>query len=227
VSRTVDGDFSTGFDWDTGINLPTLFRGPSKCSPCCRVDNIVTRLAIRHSDRNTGGDWVLQGKRFSFSMSASPTLFGFFPGSARLGRIRHSLSPIFSWTYRPAADVPADYADAISQPGRPPVLRSDPNQIATISLSQVFEGKARRARETPRTTSTCASSGILSINTSGLSYDFEQAKKPGRNGWTTSSLTNTFQSDLLPSFDLTLTHDFVARSGRSSTARSSSLSSPT
>jgi Tat protein translocase TatC len=207
VTRTVDGDFSTGFDWDTGINLPTLFRGSFKVQPVLGVDNIVSGSPFAIRNRNTAGNWVLQGKRFSFSMSAAPTLFGFFPGFGPIGRIRHSLSPIFSWTYRPAADVPADYADAISQPGRPPVLRSDPNQIATISLSQVFEGKARRAAGDTTDDLNLRKFRILSINTSGLSYDFEQAKKPGRTGWTTSSLTNTFQSDLLPSFDLTLTHD--------------------
>ncbi|MEP7327489.1 MAG: twin-arginine translocase subunit TatC, partial [Gemmatimonadota bacterium] len=207
VSRTVDGDFQTGLDWDTGINLPTLFRSTFKVQPVLGVDNIVSGSPFAIRNRNTGGDYVLQGKRFSFSMSAAPTLFGFFPGFGPIGRIRHSISPIFSWTYRPAADVPLEYAQAISQPGRSPVLRSDPNQIATISLSQTFEGKARRAAGDTTDDAILRKFRILSLNTSGLSYDFEQAKKPGRTGWTTSSITNTFQSDLLPNFDLTLTHD--------------------
>jgi hypothetical protein len=48
---------------------------------------------------------------------------------------------------------------------------------------------------------------ILSINTSGLAYDFEQAKQPGRTGWTTASLTNSLLSDLVPGFNLSVTHD--------------------
>jgi hypothetical protein len=48
---------------------------------------------------------------------------------------------------------------------------------------------------------------ILSISTSGVSYDFEQAKKPGLTGWTTQSVTNSLLSDLLPGFNVSLTHD--------------------
>jgi hypothetical protein len=48
---------------------------------------------------------------------------------------------------------------------------------------------------------------VLSINTSPISYDFEQAKKPGRTGWATEAITNSFLSDLLPQFTLSLTHD--------------------
>jgi hypothetical protein len=40
-----------------------------------------------------------------------------------------------------------------------------------------------------------------------VTYDFEQAKQPGRTGWATQSLTNTFLSDMLPGFSLTLSHD--------------------
>jgi hypothetical protein len=50
---------------------------------------------------------------------------------------------------------------------------------------------------------------ILSISTSQLAYDFEQAKKPGRTGWITPSISNTFQSDLLPGFNLSMSHDLL------------------
>lgn len=207
VSQTVDGDFQTGLDWDTGINLPTIFRSTFKLQPVLGVDNIVTGSPFAIRNRNTGGDYVVQGKRFSLSMSAAPTLFGFFPGFGPVGRIRHSISPILSWTYRPSADVPLDYARAIAQPGRPLTLRSDPNQVASISLSQTFEGKARRAAGDTTDEANLRKFRILSISTSGLSYDFEQAKKPGRTGWTTPSITNTFQSELIPGFSLSMTHD--------------------
>src|SRR3989454_12805238 len=39
------------------------------------------------------------------------------------------------------------------------------------------------------------------------SYNFEQAKQPGRTGWQTQSIGNTFASDLLPGFSLRTTHD--------------------
>ena len=40
-----------------------------------------------------------------------------------------------------------------------------------------------------------------------MTYDFEQAKKPGLTGWATQSISNTVLSDLLPGFSLNLTHD--------------------
>lgn len=207
VSQTTTGDFQTGFDWDTGINLPTIFRSTFKLQPVLGIDNIVSGSPFAIRNRNTNGHYVVQGKRFSFSMSAAPTLFGFFPGIGPIGRIRHSVSPILSWTYRPAADVPLDYAQAIAQPGRPLQLRSDPNQVASIGLSQVFEGKARQAAGDTTDPANARKYRLLSISTSSLAYDFEQAKKPGRTGWTTQSMTNTFQSDLLPGFNLSMTHD--------------------
>jgi hypothetical protein len=48
---------------------------------------------------------------------------------------------------------------------------------------------------------------VLSINTSSVGYDFEQAKLAGRSGWTTSSINNTLGSDLLPGFSLSFGHD--------------------
>ena len=48
---------------------------------------------------------------------------------------------------------------------------------------------------------------LLSIQTSGLAIDLEQAKRPGHTGWTTGTLSNTFSSDLLRDFSLSTTHD--------------------
>jgi hypothetical protein len=73
-------------------------------------------------------------------------------------------------------------------------------------MSNTFEAKLKPP---PGDTSETAVRKIklLSINTSPIAYDFEQAKKPGRTGWTTQTLTNSFLSDLLPGFNLSVTHD--------------------
>lgn len=207
VSKIFSGDFSTGINWSTGINLPTVFRSTFKVQPALNIDNAVTGSPFAIRNRNTGGSYVLQGKRLAFSLSASPTLFGFLPGFGPIAKIRHSISPILSWTYRPRASIPLDYARAIAQPGRPIERTSDPNQTASISLSQTFEGKPKRPPGDTTDAANVRKYRILSISTSGLSYDFEQAKKPGRTGWITSTISNTFQSDLLPGFNLNTTHD--------------------
>ncbi|HEU4680504.1 MAG TPA: twin-arginine translocase subunit TatC [Gemmatimonadales bacterium] len=205
VTRTFLGDFSTGIDWDTGINLPVLFRGSWKLQPVLGIANATSGpFAIRN--RNTGGDFVRQGKRFRLSVSASPTLFAFFPGFGLASRVRHSLSPSVSWNYSPAASVSEAFARAITAPGQALVLRSDPTQTISVGLSQTFEAKAK-ARPGDTLTVDARKTRVLSINTSAISYDFEQAKKPGRTGWVTDALTNSFLSDLLPQFTLGLTHD--------------------
>ena len=205
VRRTFLSDFQSSIDWDTGINLPVLFRGSWKIQPVVGVGNTTPGpFAIRN--RNTNGDFVYQGKRFRFGATASPTLFAFFPGIGPLSRIRHSFSPNITWNYQPAADVPEAFARATAVAGQPIQLRSDAQQRVSVGLSQVFEGKLR-----PRGTDTSSTDArkirILSINTSSITYDFEQAKKPGFTGWATQSLTNSVLSDLLPGFNLSFTHD--------------------
>ena len=62
VVRYFAGSFSSALDWDTGINLPFLLRGTWKIQPTIGVQNVTSgAFAIRN--RNTGGDWVVQGKR--------------------------------------------------------------------------------------------------------------------------------------------------------------------
>jgi hypothetical protein len=76
-----------------------------------------------------------------------------------------------------------------------------------VGLSQNIEGKARPAPGDTASVDNARRFRILGIQTSPVQYDFEQAKLPGRNGWRTQTLTNQFQSDLLPGFNLSLTHD--------------------
>jgi Tat protein translocase TatC len=217
VTRVFGGDFSTEVDWDTGINLPILFRGSWKVQPAVGIAN-ATPGAFALRNRNTGGDFVRQGKRFRFSASASPTLFAFLPGFGLASRIRHSLSPNISWNYSPAASVPEDYARALVAPGQPLQLRSDATQTISVGLSQTFEAKAK-----PRPGDTLNTDArkfrVLSVNTSAITYDFEQAKKPGRTGWVTPTLSNSFLSDLLPQFTLNITHDLWRGQVGSDTAK--------
>jgi hypothetical protein len=205
VRRTFSSDFESTLDWNTGINLPILFRGSWKLQPSLGISN-TTSGAFMVRNRNTNGDWVHQGKRFRIGVSSAPTLFGFYPGIGPLQRIRHSFSPVITYSYEPSADVPEEYARAIAQPGQIPQLRSLARQALTVGLSQTFEGK-RKPEGLDTSSANAPKLRLLSISTSPMTYDFEQAKQPGRTGWATQSLTNTFLSDMLPGFSLTLSHD--------------------
>ena len=217
VSQLTNGSFQSSIDWDTGINLPILFRGSWKLQPVVGIANTTTgAFAIRN--RNTNGNFVRQGKRFRFGVTAAPTFFGFLPGLGPLARIRHSLSPIITWNYQPAATIPLEYARAIAVNGQPVELRSDATQAVSLSLSQTFEGKRKPPKgDTASVNDTKIR--LLSISTSPISYDFEQAKKPGRTGWATQSVTNSLLSDLLPGFNLSLTHDLFRGTVGSDTAK--------
>lgn len=206
LSQVAVGDFQTDLDWNTGINLPTIFSRSFKLQPSVGIVNSTSGAFLVRSP-GSGGNWVRQGKRFNFGVSASPTFFGFFPGFGPIQRFRHSISPLISYSYSPAASIPRDYAQAIAAPGQVIRLRSDPSQLLSIGLSQNFEGKARKATSDTSSTDNARKFRVLGIQTSSIQYDFERAKQPGLTGWRTDALTNSFQSDLLPGFSLSLTHD--------------------
>jgi Tat protein translocase TatC len=206
VTRLVAGTFSTTLNWDTGINLPLFARRTWKITPTIGITNTTSgEFAIRNE--RTGGAWVTQGKRFTFGLSAAPSLFAFLPGIGPIERIRHTISPLITWEYAPAATVPEEYANALAaNNGTVPQLESPARQRISISLSQNFEAKEKRAAGDTSSTTQQRKYRLLGINTSGLSYDFEQAKEEGRTGWQDPTITNTIQSDLLPGFNLSVSH---------------------
>ncbi|NIQ86058.1 MAG: hypothetical protein GTN83_14835, partial [Acidobacteria bacterium] len=198
-------DFRTELDWNTGINLPTLFPSTWKLQPTVGIRN-VTGGAFLLRNRFTDGRFVAQGKRVSFGAGLSPTLFGFLPGVGPVTRVRHALSPIVSWSYAPSASVPEAYARA-QDPSGSAARESPALHSISFGLSQTFEGKLRRAEGDTTDATPQRKVKLLSVQTSSVSYDFEQAKEEGRNGWRTQTLTNRLTSDLLPGFTLSLTHD--------------------
>ena len=205
VTRFGGGTFESTFDWRTSLSLPILFRSTWKLQPTLGIANTTSGpFALRNAF--SGGRFVRQGIRPQFGLSISPTLFGFFPGVGGISRIRHSFSPIISWSYSPEANVPEDYARAVAGAGRPIQLRSPASQSLTVQLSQNFEGKGRQAPEDTLGTNV-RKFRILSINTSAFTYDFEQAKQEGRTGWTTQTMNNQLASDVIPGFTLNVSHD--------------------
>jgi hypothetical protein len=211
--RTYTENFETAIDWNTGISLPVLFQGTWNFAPSVQIVN-TTGGPFMIRNRFTGGEFVTQGKRLGYSVSIAPTFFGLFGGIGPIARIRHAIAPSLSWSYAPAATVPEAYARAVARGGTI-VRRSNPSQTLTISLSQNFEAKLRPPPRPAGDTTTPADGApaegrklrLLSITSSGLSFDIEQGKRPGRTAWLTDSWSNTLSSDLLRGFSLSLTHD--------------------
>lgn len=205
VTQYRNGGFGSSFNWNTSLSLPILFRSTWKLQPTVGISNATTGpFAIRNA--LTGGRFVHQGLRPRFGLSIAPTFFGFFPGIGGIARIRHSISPIVSWSYSPESKVSEEYARAVAGPGRPITLSSPATQSLSVQLSQNFEGKGRQAPDDTLGTNV-RKFRILSINTSAITYDFEQAKQEGRTGWATQTLNNVLASDLIPGFTLNVAHD--------------------
>lgn len=206
LTRFYGEDFSTGIDWNTSVGLPVLFPATWRLAPSIGIQNS-TGGPFLLRNRFTGGEFVAQGKRLSFGASLSPTLFGFFPGFGPLLRIRHSVSPSVSWQYAPRASVPAAYAKALDPSGSRGPSTSPAIHSITVALSQTFEAKLRPPPGDTLGEQNARKVKLLSVQTSGVTYNFEQAKQVGRTGWTTSTLSNTFTSDLLPGFSLSTSHE--------------------
>jgi hypothetical protein len=205
ATRYRQGGFGSSLQWETSFSLPILFRTTWKLVPSVGVANIDSRYPFAVRNAATGGSFVTQGKRFSLGLSIAPTFYGFLPGFAGIAAIRHSVSPSLTYNYSPAGTLPAEFARAVTLPGHPVPLRTPATQGLNLTLSQNFEAKAKPA---PGDTSglNARKYRLLSINTSGIGYDLEQAKLEGRTGWTTQQLSNSFASDLLPGFSLQLGH---------------------
>ena len=206
VARVTDGDFRTGINWNTQINLPMLLRRSWKVTPGLSVTNAAGGdFLIRN--RYTHGEFVAQTKRPTFSLSSNPNFFAFLPGFGPIERIRHSILPTLSWTYSPQTDIPEAYARALVGPSGTPVLLAPASQTASFGVTQTFEAKAHRAANDTGEVSRAKKYRLLSIATSAIAYDFERAKEPGLTGWITPSLSNSFQSDLIPGLNASLIHD--------------------
>jgi len=212
ITRTYSERFSTTVDWATGINLPVLFQGTWNLSPHVDIAN-TGGGAFMVRNLFTGGRFVSQGKRLAYGVSVSPTFFGLFGGIGPIARVRHSISPSLSWAYAPAATLPEEYARAIAPDGRTITRRVEARQTLSLGLSQNFEAKLRP----PLGTGQDSTAGgqpvegrklkLLSVQSGGISFDLEQAKRPGRTGWVTDQWANTYTSDLLRGFSVSTSHD--------------------
>jgi hypothetical protein len=170
-------------------------------------------------------DRVAGPLRVVFRSDMETPMYGFFPGIGRFERFRHKLAPRFTYSYSPSPDLSElqEMVFGASAAGR------EQNRIE-IGLQQTFEAKyeepdsavargdslgpapvpaaelAAAPGEQPRRVPQARKLMLLSVATSAVAYDFVEAREGG-DGFTTSTLSNSFTSDLLRGLQLQTTHD--------------------
>ncbi|MCG8470082.1 MAG: hypothetical protein MJB57_18050 [Gemmatimonadetes bacterium] len=88
---------------------------------------------------STGNRFIAAPTRLRVGASLSTDLYGFFPGFGSFERIRHKISPRFTYDYSPAVET----ADSLLQiPGFPVTNLRAENRV-TVTLNQTFEAKLR------------------------------------------------------------------------------------
>ncbi|MDB4876270.1 MAG: hypothetical protein JWM41_2716 [Gemmatimonadetes bacterium] len=224
-TRVFAATYYTYVDWTPDFTLPPFARNRFNLTPSVSLQNVDPGPFWVATER-TNGQYVHQSKRITTGLSASPTLFGFFPGFGPFTRIRHSITPSIGYTYAPAAHLSDAYLAAL---GRTQNYATGLAQNAiNLGLTQNFEAKVRQ-----RTTDTSATAAdrsqtvrLLSIGMSSVGYDFERAhearSKGGHSkyaGLTSESWGYQLSSDLLPGFDFSSSYSLFQGSTLSDTAK--------
>jgi hypothetical protein len=214
VDRVFARTFSTEIDWHTSFGLPTLFRNSFKIAPSIGISNVDPHGFWVRTEQ-TGGRYVHQSKRISYSLSSSPTIFGLFPGIGGITRFRHSVTPGLTFQYSPAATVSREYLAALNMSPRD-YVGSLAQQQVTLSLSQDLEAKMRSSDTS--STADPRKVKLMSLRFSPLTFDFERKRKTGRSGFATDFFNYDVTSDLLPGFRLGVDYSLFQGSVLSDTA---------
>jgi len=99
----------------------------------------VSISASRFQSRDTNGEFIAAPSRLRFGASLSTDVYGFLPGFGPFERIRHKVSPRFTYAYSPAVHT----ADSLlTIPGFPVTNSAAENRLG-ITLNQTFEAKLR------------------------------------------------------------------------------------
>lgn len=214
-SKVFARTFSTEVDWQTGITLPAFLQNSFKMTPSVSFTNVDSHGFWVRSEQN-GGRFVHQSKRPVFGLSASPTIFGLFPGFGPFTRLRHSITPSLSYSYAPTGDISDEFLRALNI-SRQGYLGALAQNRLSLGLSHVIEAKMK----SDDTSSTAEPKKIklLSMNFTPLAYDFERARVTHRSGWVTDNIGSDFTTDLIPGFRGAIRYSLYQGDIASDTAR--------
>lgn len=216
--------FETGLDWDFSFGLPRFSHGRWNLAPSVGFVNATGGDFFLRNER-TGGRFVSQGKRPQYSVSATPTFFGLFPGFGGFSRFRHKIQPTVSYSFAPAGRVSDAYLAAQGRlPGRDlgALLQNQINLGLTTNLEGKVKAKSDTASEERGEKITLAS-----VSFDGVGYNFEQLRALRKLGYSpkwTAGLTSSnwgyrLSSDLLPGASFSSRYSLFEGDVRTDTAR--------
>ena len=214
-SRIFAKTFSTEVEWQTSVTLPAFLQNSFKMTPSISFNNVDPHGFWLRSEQN-GGQWVHQSKRPSFGLSASPTIFGLFPGFGPFTRLRHSITPSISYNYAPTGDISDEYLRALNITRQGYLGALAQNRIS-VGINTALEAKLK-------STDTSANAEpkkikLLSMDFTPLAYDFERARKTHRSGFATDNISTNLASDLLPGFSGNIAYSLYQGDLQSDSAR--------
>ncbi|MEP6765255.1 MAG: putative LPS assembly protein LptD [Gemmatimonadaceae bacterium] len=215
ATRIFARTFQTNFDWNTSFNLPRFFTGSWNLSPNISFNNVDPGGGLFVRTERSGGEWVGQSKRPSFSLSASPTFYAQFPGIGPITRFRHSISPSITYSMSPSSNVSDEFLKALGRTRTGYLGALAQNRIG-LSLATNIEGKLRsKADTTPD--APAKKMQLLSVNVSSLTWDFIRADTAG-TGLVEPNISFSARSDLIPNLNFQTTYSLFQGDPLSDTA---------
>lgn len=190
--------YQTEIQYTPSLNLPRILQGKWNVTPTVSLSPVQGGpFAVRSNF--SGGEWVFQRFRPSFGASATPTVYGLFPGFGPIARFRHAINPQIAWSYSPDASnlFSREFARALNQ-SQQVDLRVLTQNTVSLGLSQTIEAKLKSGADTSLDGGRKIK--LLALNFSSIAYDFVRADTIGR-GLTTETFNYDVRSDLLPGFD--------------------------
>ncbi|MDQ6611359.1 MAG: hypothetical protein M3Y64_02910 [Gemmatimonadota bacterium] len=215
ATRIFARTFQTNFDWNTSFNLPRFLTGTWNVSPNISLNNVDPAGGLFVRTERSGGQWVGQNKRPSYSISASPTFYAQFPGLGPVARFRHSIAPSFTYSYSPASNVSDAFLAALGRT-RTGYLGALAQNRLGVSLSSNLEAKLRTKTDT--TPDALAKKiQVLALTFSSLTWDFIRADTAG-TGLVEPTFSISARSDLVPNLDFHTTYSLFQGDALSDTA---------
>ncbi|HEX7050939.1 MAG TPA: putative LPS assembly protein LptD [Longimicrobiales bacterium] len=197
-------------NWSTALSYSQRLIGTSTFSPSVSVSG-------RFRKPDSLATMVASPARVSFGASLGGDIFGFWPGFGPFSRIRHRVSPSFSYSFSPALDPGSLTPLQREVFGAAGALEQ--NRLS-VTVSQTFEAKYEASDTAMTDTASVAAPGeprrlpqakkitLLSLRTTAIAYDFVEARgRPWQDGFTTATLSHNIDSDLLKGLSLSLAHD--------------------